>query len=92
MRAAADDSPLWTPSDEQIEGAQITAFGRAVGHGGSYEELWRWSVEEPAAFWGAIWDRYGVGEPQGEVLTWRSVADATWFPNARVNYARHLFA
>ena len=56
---------LWEPGPEVIEHAQITRYQRwlAGDRGvatGSYDELWDWSVAEPAAFWDSIWDYFGV--------------------------------
>ncbi len=67
---AAADTPLWTPTREQIEQAQVTAFARAVladpandapmevAH--DHAALWRWSVAHPERFWPAVWRFAGV--------------------------------
>src|SRR4051794_7991304 len=55
----------------------------------SYDELWRWSVEDLDGFWGALWDRYDVGERGPNVLVSREMPGAQWFPGTRVNYAEH---
>ena len=34
----------------------------------SYDELWRWSVEDLEGFWGSIWERFEVGPPPERVL------------------------
>ena len=56
-----------------------------------YRQLWRWSVDEPAAFWGSLWDYFGVlGERgDGPVLAGSRMPDVTWFPGANLNYARN---
>ena len=56
-----------------------------------YRQLWRWSVDEPAAFWGSLWDYFGVlGERgDGPVLAGDRMPDVTWFPGANLNYARN---
>jgi len=56
-----------------------------------YHQLWRWSVEQPAAFWGSLWDYFGVlGERgDGPVLAGGPMPDVTWFPGATLNYARN---
>jgi acetoacetyl-CoA synthetase len=55
----------------------------------TYDELWRWSVEDLDGFWGALWDRYEVGERGPNVLVSREMPGAQWFPGTRVNYAEH---
>jgi acetoacetyl-CoA synthetase len=91
--------PLWEPSAELVERARLTEFMRwlAAERGldfGGYDELWRWSVDDLDAFWGAIWDFFGVqadGEPT-PVLASRQMPGAEWFPNVSLNYAEHVFA
>jgi len=86
---------LWTPSRERVEKAQLTAFTRwlATERGKSfatYEDLWRWSVDELEAFWQAIWDYFEVqsSAPHTAVLADRHMPGAKWFPGARLNYAQ----
>src|SRR4051812_27181907 len=55
----------------------------------SYDELWRWSIEDLDGFWAALWDRYDVGERGHNVLVSREMPGAQWFPGTRVNYAEH---
>ena len=56
-----------------------------------YHDLWQWSVDQPPAFWGSLWDYFDVlGERgDGPVLTGGPMPDATWFPGATLNYARN---
>ncbi len=86
--------PLWTPTPERIERAAITAFARAHDLPEAYDELWRWSVDDIERFWATIWDHYDVGERPGPVLDpeHRGMPGARWFPEARLNFAGHLFA
>ena len=58
-----------------------------------YAGLHRFSVDEPERFWLTVWDYCGiVAEQRGEVV----LADpgrmpgASWFPQARLNFARNL--
>lgn len=64
------DEPLWTPTAERVAAANLTRFAASVGQrGASYEELHRWSIDEPDEFWQAIWDFAGVvGFPGDTVL------------------------
>ncbi len=88
---------LWTPSAEQIAGANLTAFtawlarerGRSFD---DYHALWRWSVEDLEGFWQAVWDYCGVDASAApdRVLGRRTMPGAEWFPGARLNYAQHV--
>ncbi|HZV74036.1 MAG TPA: acetoacetate--CoA ligase [Conexibacter sp.] len=89
---------LWRPSPERVERAWLTCYarwleGRLGRSFGSYEELWRWSVEDVDGFWRSIWDFFDVradGSPQ-RVLGARAMPGAEWFPDAALNYAEHVF-
>src|SRR5215831_1231365 len=78
--------------------ARGVSAGEPAGPGASadalardYRRLWQWSVDEPATFWGSLWDYFGVlGERgDGPVLTGGQMPDVTWFPGATLNYARN---
>jgi acetoacetyl-CoA synthetase len=55
----------------------------------SYEELWRWSIDELEDFWGSIWDHFEVAASTAPraVLGRAEMPGAEWFPGARLNYA-----
>jgi acetoacetyl-CoA synthetase len=91
-------APIWQPLAEDVERAELTRFARwlAAERGvetDGYYDLWRWSVENLDEFWTAIWDYFEVmadGSPE-PVLVSREMPGAEWFPNARLNYAEHVF-
>ena len=86
-------TPLWTPSPERVARARMTQFAADVGmRGASYDELWRWSVDDLDAFWAAIWTRFGVAGGFDTVLADASMPGAVWFPGTAVNYAERMFA
>jgi acetoacetyl-CoA synthetase len=89
---------LWEPSAGQIERARITDYRRWLAAergvslpGTDYRPLWEWSVRDPAAFWGSLWDYFGVLGDRGDgpVLAGGPMPDVTWFPGATLNYARN---
>ena len=90
--------PLWQPSSQQVEAANLTAFTRHVAqHGGpacdNYSELYDWSVQESAAFWLAVWDFCDVisSRPSALILeNPQQMPGARWFSGARLNYAENL--
>jgi acetoacetyl-CoA synthetase len=81
---------LWEPPAGMVERALMTRFMRERGHG-SYDELWRWSVEDLEGFWASIWEFFGVEGDYDRVLGSTEMPGAEWFPGASVNYAEHLF-
>ena len=90
--------PMWAPSPERIARANLTAFMReAAARSGvdarEYADLHAWSIEKPAEFWPAVWrDGAVVGDiGAGPVLVnGERMPGATWFPNARLNFAENL--
>jgi acetoacetyl-CoA synthetase len=98
MTAVPEGTPerLWSPPPERVERAGITRYLRWLRdergrHFDSYEELWRWSVDELEAFWSSIWDFCGVitHHPYERVLDRRVMPGARWFDGALINYAEH---
>jgi len=88
---------LWTPGPEAVERARITGYARwlAAERGlplsGDYQQLWQWSVDEPAQFWTSIWDYFDVLGHRGDgpVLAGDQMPDVHWFEGTTVNYARN---
>lgn len=87
---------LWEPDADTIARSRVTGFARWVGehagvHTDTYDELWRWSVDELDAFWSAFADWYGVHWRQAPTaaLVNEPMPRAQWFPGARLNYAEH---
>ena len=90
-------APLWTPSPERAERSRLRAFQRAVAaaHGveaGSYDALYRFSIERPADFWRAVWTFAGVAGEMGErvLVDAERMPGARFFPDARLNFAENL--
>jgi len=92
------DTALWRPTPEAVANANLTAFMRAVNERygvdlADYDALWRWSVEERADFWQAVWNFCGVvAETSGErvLVDGDRMPGARWFPDARLNFAENL--
>ena len=92
------DSPLWQPSADQIARSNLAAFMRFVAERGhpamsEYAALHQWSIDEPRAFWAAVWDFCGVVASRrydSVVEGFDRMPGAKWFPGARLNYAENL--
>jgi acetoacetyl-CoA synthetase len=90
--------PMWKPSEERIAKANMTAFMRAARERwrpgvADYPALYRWSIEEPAAFWQAVWEFCDniASRPADEVVVdFDKMPGARWFPGARLNFAENL--
>ncbi len=90
--------PLWIPSAERIESANITRFMKEVNRRfgksfSSYFELYEWSVEAIPDFWTSVWDFVDI---RASKTADRAVEDLNrfpgtkWFPGAQLNFAENL--
>jgi len=90
--------PIWTPSPERVQSANLTRFISFVNerHGSrfsGYDELYRWSVTDIPAFWEDVWEFCGVIASHGfdrVVDDPGRMPGARWFAGARLNFAENL--
>ncbi|WP_242424419.1 AMP-binding protein, partial [Frankia sp. EI5c] len=87
---------LWEPPPRRAAESSVTRFREWVTeetglHLDDTAALARWSVIEPGRFWDAIWEFCAVEGDRGDgpALSGRGLADARWFPSARLNYAEN---
>ena len=90
-------APLWTPSQQQIEQANLSKFMAFVSEQGSqvigdYDSLYQWSIDDSESFWSLLWDFCEVKGDKGDrVLIHADEMElAQWFPDARLNFAENL--
>ena len=89
---------LWSPSEEDVENANVTKFIEFVSEKrgielSGYFDLYDWSVSDIPAFWSDIWEFANVVASVG----YEQVVDdlgrfpgARWFVGARMNFAENL--
>ncbi|MBK6931116.1 MAG: acetoacetate--CoA ligase [Saprospirales bacterium] len=89
---------LWQPDPETLENAHLTRYMHWLSANKrlpfeGYASLWRWSVDQPAAFWESVWQYFQVihHTPYTEVLSGLEMPGARWFSGATLNYAEHIF-
>jgi len=96
--AAEKHRIVWEPTATQRQNCQMTAFMRQVSARlgrdlGDYDALWRWSVEDPAGFWSALWrsaDVIASREAEQILVDGERMPGARWFVGARLNFAENL--
>jgi acetoacetyl-CoA synthetase len=104
----SEAGPVWTPGPARVARANLTRFlarVRAEAPGVSdFPSLYRWSVEQPEAFWPAVWTFCGVvADERPGAPPWDAVGvgldrmappdpvlGPRWFPGARLNFAENL--
>ncbi len=87
--------PLWRPDPERAAATQIMGLARDRGFDGpdAVRRLWEWSIEDRAAFWAELWDRFEVraSRPAATVLeNGEAMPGAGWFRGAELNFAENL--
>ena len=87
---------LWRPPVDVLDRSRIGSYLRWLEsvrgrHFDSYQQLWKWSVDDLDAFWSSVWEYFDVmaDTPYREVLAGRSMPGASWFTGATLNYAEH---
>lgn len=90
---------LWAPPSDVRERSRIGTWMRHLDEAHAlrfddYDAVWRWSVEDLEAFWGSVWDHFGLiaHAPRERVLGDRAMPGARWFPGATTNYAENVLA
>jgi acetoacetyl-CoA synthetase len=89
---------LWSPSQETVDQANVTHFMHWLRDQGTvecsdYQQLWRWSVKNTEAFWGALWQYIDVisYSPYDRVASGLEMKPGIrWFEGSRVNWAEHI--
>lgn len=91
-----DAEVVWQPDPRTVAASRLTAFRgwlreQGVADTADYDELWRWSVAQPGAFWGALARYFDVGfvDQPADVLPDVVMPGTRWFPGATLNYAAH---
>ncbi len=82
---------LWEPSPDRVNTTLLARFMDRHGFD-DYDELWRWSIEDRAAFWQAVWDDGSViaSVPSDRAIGVEAMPGTEWFPGARLNFAENL--
>lgn len=98
MSIIKEGSLLWSPPESLRAQSRMSDYmawlSRERGQGfDTYQDLWRWSVDELETFWGSLWDYFGVAasKPYDMVLQDRSMPGANWFPGAELSIVENVF-
>ncbi|HSG68444.1 MAG TPA: acetoacetate--CoA ligase, partial [Bacteroidales bacterium] len=91
---------LWAPSAGRLEHSRMNDFMEHVnGRFGSsisdYNELYKWSVDNPADFWGAFWYYSGIKYSEDYTMVVdnpKKMPGAKWFEGAKLNFAENLLS
>jgi acetoacetyl-CoA synthetase len=91
------NAPAWSPSAAQVAQTNMTVFRVAAERRWrvplpDYDALHAWSIAQPEQFWASVWDDAGIIGTMGDrvLVAGRSMPEARWFPDARLNFAENL--
>ena len=94
---------LWNPPADALDRSRLGRYlgwlrDRGMPFAG-YADLWQWSVDDLAGFWGSVWDHFEVdaATPPEDVLSDEHRTGFMpgphpahrWFPGATLSYATH---
>jgi acetoacetyl-CoA synthetase len=89
--------PIWSPSEERLENANISRFMAEARDVLSpeirtFNDLYRYSLKQPEAFWRFVWEFCGIVGDPGDLIVENGqlMPGARWFPKARLNFAENL--
>jgi acetoacetyl-CoA synthetase len=96
--ASQQKEPLWRPSNERIEAAQVTGLARWLEEQtgetfADYESLWRWSTDDVGRFWSTVWRYFDLpeGGAAGPACVGQAMPDVEWFPGRSLNFVAQVF-
>ena len=90
---------LWEPPEQLKSASNIARYMAWLGERrglrfSSYNELWRWSVDDLEGFWSSIWSYFEVAadRPYTRVLSGNGMPGARWFAGAELNYVQRALS
>jgi acetoacetyl-CoA synthetase len=93
------NEPIWKPSPERIERANMNRFVRFVSEQTGnpdirrYAPLYEFSVSHPEKFWPLVWEFCGIrasGEFEPVLADADQMPGARFYPGVRLNFAQNL--
>lgn len=89
---------LWTPTQEMMEKSNLHQYFKWLEAKKGltfteYDALWKWSVDQPAAFWESLWEYFEIMShtPYSSVISGEEMPHYNWFEGSTLNYAEHIF-
>ena len=92
------DPYLWKISKEKLNKTNLFLYSNFIKKNfkidvnGNFNDLWKWSVDNPKIFWKSIWDFTKVKGKLGNIRLQESdiFYKNKFFPDSKLNYAENL--
>ena len=84
---------LWQPSDLARKNSLLKDFSKFINlKFENFEDIWKWSVENPEIFWSKFWDFSGIVGNKGKdtILKNKIFNKTKFFPDSKLNYAENI--
>ena len=83
---------MWEPSTDYMKATLMYKFQQDMGVIGDYNDLWKWSIENPDEFWTKLLDYLNViyDGSVDPVKDGNTMPDVTYFPNVKINFAENM--
>ena len=85
--------PIWLPSSERKENSLIIDFSKFINlQTKSFEDLWKWSVENPKDFWSKFWDFSKIIGVKGKetIQNDKIFFKTRFFSDSKINYTENI--
>lgn len=86
---------IWKPQPDDARRSALGRFAARQGFGiDEYDELWSWSVSQPADYWAEVWKFAGLKGSigQGAMTNAGDMAATRFFQDGEINVAENLLA
>ncbi len=87
------NKPLWRPSLEKKENSLLMDFSKFIKYEPkTFEDLWKWTIENPKEFWSKFWDYSKIlGDKGNEVIKVDKTFNQTkFFFDSKLNYSENI--
>lgn len=97
-REVASSEILWQPPTDVRETTSLGRFMSRIAESrgvdiSTYEDLWRWSVDEVGEFWHEVANFFELGfGTDGVALAKAEMPGAVWFPDERLNFGERALS
>ncbi len=87
------NKPIWSPPLEKKENSLLMEFSKYINYQPkSFEDLWKWTVQNPKEFWSKFWDFSKIIGDKGRevILSDQVFYKSKFFPDSKINYSENI--